>query len=172
MASKMKNDTFANLAAVFPLEASAGTAAYSKYAFPFSIMDKMGLIINRIEYWPTNLSSLNSGTDTVTGGLSISSSITDLADQSNPAIVDSFRLQRLDLGTAASGLFIGEPFVKDFSSLPGGGLLVAPNPLYGFVQSSGAAGVMGCWIKLFYNYMELSADEYWQLVESRRIISS
>lgn len=172
MAAKMKTDTFANLAAVFPVEASAGTAVYTKYAFPFSIMDKMGLIINRIEYWPTNLNNLNSSTDAVTGGLSISSSITDLSDQSNPAIVDSFRFQRIDIGTAASGLFVSEAFVKDFSALPGGGLLVAPNPLYGFVQSTNAGGVMGCWIKLFYTYMELTADEYWQLVESRRIISS
>lgn len=172
MAAKSKTDTFANLAAVCPTETAAGTAAYLKFAFPFSIMDKMGLVINRIEYWPGNLNALNSSTDNIVFGLSISSSITDLNDQSNPAIVDSGRIQRIDIGTAASGLLIEEPVVKDFSSLPGGGLLVAPNPLYGFVQSTGASGGMLAWIKLFYTYMELSADEYWQLVESRRIISS
>jgi len=172
MAAKIKTDTFANLAAVLVAEAVAGTAAYLKYAFPFSIMDKMGLIINRLEYWPGNLNNLNSSTDAVIMGLSISSSITDLTDQSNPAIVDSERVQRIDLGVAASGFFFEEPLIKDFSSLPGGGLLVAPNPLYGFVQGFGAGGVMNSWIKLFYTYMELTADEYWQLVESRRIISS
>lgn len=172
MASKMKTDTFANLAAVNPIESVAGTAAFLKFAFPFSIMDKMGLVINRIEYWPGTLNALNSSTDFVLFGLSISSAITDLSDQSNPAIVDSGRMQRLDIGTAASGILVEEPLIKDFSSLPGGGLLVAPNPLYGFVQSSGASSVMNAWIKLFYTYMELSADEYWQLVESRRIISS
>jgi len=62
--------------------------------------------------------------------------------------------------------------IKDFSSLAGGGLLVAPAPLYGFVISAGAGGVMDAWVKLFYTYVELAADEYWQLVESRRIIST
>ena len=172
MAAKSKTDSFANLAAVCPTEAAAGTAAYLKFAFPFSIMDKMGLVINRIEYWPGSLNNLNSSTDSIVFGVSISSSITDLNDQANPAIVDSGRIQRLDIGTAASGLLVEEPLIKDFSSLPSGGILVAPNPLYGFVQSVGASGPMLSWIKLFYTYLELSADEYWQLVESRRIIST
>jgi len=172
MAATKKGDSFANLAAVHPTEGSAGTANFAKFAFPFSIMDKMALIISRIEYWPGSLGGLNTSLDYLLCGVSIASTITDLTNQADPAIVDSLRLMRVDIGTAASGLLLGEPMIKDFSSLAGGGLLVAPAPLYGFVISAGAGGVMDAWVKLFYTYVELAADEYWQLVESRRIIST
>jgi len=172
MAATKKMDTFANIAAVHPTEASAGTANYAKFAFPFSIMDKMALVLSRIEYWPGSLGGLNTSLDYLLCGVSIASTVADLTNQADPAIVDSLRVMRVDLGTAAAGFFLDEPFIKDFSSLAGGGLLVAPAPLYGFVISAGASGVMDAWVKLFYTYMELGADEYWQLVESRRIIST
>ena len=172
MAGKKVIDQYCNIAAVKPTEASAGTAVYEKFAFPFSIMDKMALLISRIEYLFGSLQNLNSGTDYVLSGLSVSSNVSDLTIQSDPAVIDSCRIARYDFGTAASGMLQQQPLIKDFSSLPGGGLLVAPNPLYGFCLSSGAGGVMLCWIRMYYTYMELSSDEYWQLVESRRVISS
>ena len=172
MATQKVIDKYANLAAVHPVEAVAGTAKWEKYAFPFSIMDKMGLLITRIEYLFLSLTNLNSSGDSLEVALSVDSKITDFQDYTNPALVDSAYISRMDLGAAASGVFIVSPIIKDFSDLPGGGLLVAPNPLYGGVKSSGAAGVMCAWVRLFYTYMELGAEDYWQLVESRRVITS
>jgi len=171
MATK-KADTFANVAAVYVLESAATTQTSKKFDFPFSIMDKMGLLITRIEYLFLSLSNLNSSGDTLEVALSVDSRITDFQDYTNPALVDSAYISRLDLGAAASGVLVVSPIIKDFSDLPGGGLLVAPNPLYGGVKSSGAAGLMGAWVRLFYTYMELAAEDYWQLVESRRVITS
>lgn len=167
-----KTDPQANFAAINVTETVAGTLASSKFAFPFSIMDKMAIIISRIEYWMGSLEQLNSSTDYVWGGLLCASTVTDPLNQADSLIVDSFRVTRYDLGAAASGILWKNPSVKDFSNLAGGGLMVAPAPLYAAIKSSGAAGVMGMWMKLFYTYKELSADEYWELVESRRIISS
>lgn len=167
-----KTDTYANIAAVNAVEASAGTAAYVKFAFPFSIMDKMALIINRIEYVFSSLTQLNTGGDYVLMGLTVSNAVSSLLSLSDPLVLDTARIDRYDIGTAASGLFRDSPVIRDFASLPGGGLLVAPNPLYGAIISNGASGVMGGWVRMYYTYMELNTDEYWQLVESRRIISS
>lgn len=172
MPEKKAIDKYANLAAVHPVEAVAGTAKFEKFAFPFSIMDKMGLLITRIEYLFLSLTNLNSGGDSLECCLAVDNRITDLQDFANPSLVDAAYLARYDLGAAASGVLVQSPIVRDFSDLPGGGILVAPNPLYGGVKSNGAAGTMGCWVRLFYTYMELSADEYWQLVESRRVITS
>ena len=169
---KGKIDTYANIAAIFIAETVAGTPAYAKFAFPFSIMDKMALLISRVEYWYGSIGQLNTSGDTLYAGLSTSSSVVDLTNQSDPVIVDSTRLLRVDLGAAASGTIVQQPYVKDFSNLPGGGILVAPAPLYAFVNAVGAGGVVSCWVRLYYTYMELSTDDYWQLVESRRIISS
>jgi hypothetical protein len=173
MASEKKAvDRYANLAAVHPVEAVVGTAKFEKFAFPYSIMDKIGILVCRIEYLFLSLAQLNSSGDSLECCLSIDDGIADFQDYTNPAMVDSAYIARYDLGAAATGNFVISPIVRDFSQLPGGGILVAPNPLYGGVKSSGAGGVMGCWVRLWYTYMTLATDEYWQLVESRRIITS
>ncbi len=172
MATK-KTDTFANFAALKVLESAANTQTSAKFAFPFSIMDKMALIINRIEYVVGNLSAgFNSTADLVNVVLATASALTAIDNQADPMIVDAIRYSRLDYGAAASGMLITQPLQKDFSSLPGGGMLVAPNPLYAIIEGNGCASAMFCWVKLFYTYVELNTDEYWQLVESRRVISS
>lgn len=171
MATK-KSDMFANFAAIRVLESAANTQTSAKFAFPFSIMDKMALVISRIEYWLGSLSQLNSSGDFIYGALTTAASVVGISDQTNPLIVDSMAWLRNDFGTAANGMIYQTPIVKDFSNLMGGGLLVAPNPLYAMVEGSGEASASALYIKLFYTYMELGTDEYWQLVESRRVISS
>lgn len=172
MATKKVVDTFANFAALKVQETAANTQTSVKFAFPFSIMDKMALVVSRIEYSFQSWDKFNSSLDYTYIGLSAAAKIVDIGNQADPLIVDSMAYQRADFGAAASGFLYSFPFVKDFSDLPGGGLLVAPSPLYGIIESSGASAACAAWIKVFYTYMELATDEYWQLVESRRIISS
>jgi len=170
--AKKTIDQYANVAALQVTESAAGTLTTAKFAFPFSIMDKMAILVSRIEYWPGGLDQLNSTGDYILGGITVAASVTDLRTQSDPQVVDSFSYGRIDLGTAATGMFKAMPWVKDLSNLPGGGILLAPNPLYVAVKSNGAGGPTSLWVRLYYTYMELSTEEYWQLVESRRIISS
>jgi hypothetical protein len=170
--AKSTTDKFANIAAIQVTESAAGTITYAKFNFPYSIMDKMALLINRIEYLPQSITALNSSGDSVLIGLIAASGITDLSNQADPVLLDSTRLVRNDLGAAATGTLHQFPFIKDFSSLPGGGILVAPSPLCAAIKSDGAATAMNAWIKFFYTAVSLSTDEYWELVESRRIISS
>lgn len=171
--AKKALDTYANYAALTIVESAANTFTSTKFAFPFSIMDKMGLVLQRVEYDFTSFAGvLAAANDTITTGICVASSISDVDDPADPLLVDTMRLRRSDFGAAASGWAFQFPIVKDFTNLQGGGLLVAPNPLYGFVQgiSAGAAATVS--IKLFYIYLELGTEDYWQLVESRRIIGS
>lgn len=173
MAVKKVTDKFANYAAMTIVETAANTFTSSKFQFPFSIMDKMGLIIQRVEYDLTNFTGAFAATgDALVFGLAVNATIVDVDDPSDPLLVDSARIRRSDFGAAASGIALHFPIVKDFTNLQGGGLLVAPNPLYAFIKgiSAGAAGTLA--IRLFYTYLELATEDYWQLVESRRIISS
>jgi len=171
MATK-KTDSFANVAAIKVTESAANTQTSSKFSFPFSIMDKMAIIVQRIEYDFVNLmTALNSSGDRMTLALTAAAAVTDIMNPIDPLLIDSAKISRYDLGAAASGFFLRQPYVKDFSNLPGGGLLLAPNPLYAMVEGAGAAVACQGSFRLFYTYVELSTDEYWQLVESRRIIS-
>jgi len=171
MASKSK-DIYAQFAALNVEEAVANAGVYVKFAFPFSIMDKMALLINRIEYILRANSAYNSSGDSMVAGISVGTNLADVEDVTNPLIVDSVKRTRIDQGTPATCLYLTDPFIKDFSDLPGGGILIAPNPLYAFVKGAGLGAVAACGIRLYYTYRELGTDEYWQLVESRRVITS
>ncbi len=172
MAAK-KGDSFAQFAALKVTEGGTNTQTATKFAFPFSIMDKMALVIQRIEYdWQTVLNALAATNDRVIAAITCAATVTDIEDVTDPLIVDSMRMSRYDVGTAGSGFWFRQPYVKDFSSLPGGGILIAPNPLYLMVEGVGAGAASACAVRMYYTYLELSSDEYWQLVESRRIISS
>ena len=165
-------DKYANVAAIDLTESAANTLTTAKFAFPFSIMDKMGILISRVEYELANLSSvLAASADQIIAGL-VAGTAPDMTNPADPLVIDTYKTTRLDFGAAASGVVVQQPFIKDFSTLPGGGILVAPNPLYVAILgvSAGAAGRVK--VRLFYTYFEMSTDEYWQLVESRRIISS
>lgn len=170
--AKVKADSYANVAAVLVTESGTATLTTTKFQFPFSIMDKMALIINRAEYWLNSTDKLDTTGDSFVMGICAASTLTDPSAQSDPLIIDSVAIERRDLGTAATGFFWKRPFLQDFSSLPGGGILVAPAPLYGFLKGYATSAAGNAWIKFYYTYVELATDEYWQLVESRRIITS
>ncbi|GAH07378.1 unnamed protein product, partial [marine sediment metagenome] len=75
-------------------------------------------------------------------------------------------------GTAGTALILRKPFTKDFSSLPGGGILVPPNPIYIFAKGNalGSARTVTC--RIFYTVRILKAEDFWELVELRRMIGA
>lgn len=172
MAGKTQSgiDQRAQIAAIKVTESAANTKTVGLFAFPFSIMDKMALNIHRIEYWPSYDQLVGTG-DGMTIGLICAKDVTDLTVQTDPAIVHSVSYYRLDAGTAANYKVTRVPDTYDFANLPGGGLLVPPNPLGVCIKGSslGSAGVV--WVRIHYTYLQLSTEEYWQLVEARRVIS-
>jgi len=170
MAVTKTEDRYANLAALDLVQTVADTTLFKSFAFPFSIQEKVALVIHRLEYWFT-LSVLNTTADYVAGGIACASNLADETDMTDSLIIDQMRIIRTDLGAAASGTLNIQPIVKDFGWLPGGGMLVAPAPLYGFIASAGAGAVATCVLRMFYTYKKLATEEYWELVESRRVIS-
>lgn len=171
MAGKSLSDAYSNLAAIGFTMSAANTLTFEKFDFPVSVMDKVGLLISRIEYFFMVLAELNSSGDYAVGAITVSRNTPSLIDIEDPTLIDSARVMRFDLGAAASGFFYDEPIIRDLSTLPGGGLLVAPNPLYVAMNSVGAANPMALSVRMYYTLKELKPDEYWQLVESRRIVT-
>ena len=170
--AKKATDAFANIAAIHLHESGVDTLTTAKFAFPFSIMDKMALVISRIEYELINTGIWAATADRICVALTTAATPPDIEDVTDPQIIDSIRYTRIDMGTAASGMLLCQPFIKDFSSLPGGGLLVAPSPLYMAIKGTSAGQAGQANMRMYYTYIEMAADEYWQLVESRRVIST
>lgn len=166
---------YTNIAHIAVTESAANTLTFQKLETGISTNQKVGWLLHKLEYFMAGVVTsaiFDTGADSFLGGLVASNALTDLSDQSNPAILDSIQVRRIDLGTAASGLFYNSPIIKDFSMLPGGGLLVPPNPLYAAAKGSSLGAATTMRIRLYYSALELKTDDFWQLLEMYRLISS
>lgn len=175
MAKKVQ-DNFANMASMTLIESAANTLTYKKLETSIGTFDKIAWVIHRIEYMLyMNSTCWNSTDDSVSVALMVGNQRTSIVDQGtfiDPTIIDYFRAARNDFGAAASGFLMQLPFVKDFTSLPGGGLIIPPAPVYGAVHGVGLATAGGCIMRLYYTVKELSTEEYWELVEARRLLTA
>jgi len=171
MAGTKVLDKYANLAALYVLQDVANTVKYTSFNFPFSVMDRIGLIVSRIEYQPTALQQLDASADTIEVGVSVANNLADPYDVTDARLVDYQTMIRRQDAAPTSSYLERLPIIKDFSTLPGGGLLIAPNPLYAFVHTGGAGAVMGLRVRFWYTWMVMAAEDYWQLVESRRVVA-
>lgn len=169
-------EKFANMFSISLVESAANTLTYKKLESGFSLFEKKAWLIHRLEYFNLSLAAavFNGTGDQVTVALTVANTLAAIntaAAYADPTMLDIMNVYRQDLGTAASGFFLETPYVKDFSQLPGGGLIVPPSPLYGAIQGSGLASAASCLIRGYFTVLELKPDEYWELVEARRVIS-
>lgn len=165
-------EKFVNQAYLSVVESAANTLTFSKLETGVSIYEKVGWLISRVDYH-TSLASSNFAADGdgVTFGLTASDGITGLA-LSSAAVIDFNTIDRRDYGTAASALFHIFPYSKSFADLPGGGLLVPPNPLYLGVVGTALTSAVTLLARMFYTVVVLKVDEFWELVEQRRMIGA
>lgn len=166
-------DKFANTAYIKVTETAANTLTFKRLDTGIAIFEKVAWLIGRVEYFfdVFNATNFNGTGDQVSIALTVSNTIADLGLGKNE-VIDAYILYRQDLGTAASGFMLELPYVKDFTNLPGGGMLIPPNPLFLGIKGTGLAAATSCEIRLYYTILQLSPDQYWELVESRRMISS
>lgn len=174
MASK---DKFTNMACITLQESAPNTLTFAKLETGIALFEKVAWLISRIEFVLQNIGAalLNGDGDDVTWALTVSNQLSTLSTGdliTNPAIIYGQRVKRMDIGTPATGMYWVDPAAVDFSTLPGGGLLVPPNPLWGAIEGYGCASAALMYLRIYYtNYQLSGADEYWELVESRRIIA-
>lgn len=166
-------DKFSNAAIVSVTESAANTLTFKKLETGVSIADKVAWLINRIEYFisPMDLTQFADSADCIYYGLTVSSSWATPA-LAETAIIDYNSDTYLENAAPTSFAFVHRPQVKDFSTMPGGGLLVPPVPLYLYAKGLGLADVTTVVARIAYTLKALTLDEYWELVEARRVITS
>ena len=176
MATKKVTDTFANMATIVNTESAANTMTYKKLEVGFGTFEKVAWVIHKLEYFFfVNSTTFNSTEDSVTCALVTGNTRASLHVPevfTDPQVIDIANVARWDFGAAASGLVVIRPFSKDFSQLPSGGLIIPPAPLYGAIHSVGCAAANIVVIRIYYTIKELAVDEYWELVEARRLLTA
>lgn len=166
-------DKFANTAVITVTESAANTLTFKKLDTGVPLFEKMAWIVHRIEYFINDIAAgqFNASGDYMTLAITASAAVAALTME-DPAVLDLLQIRRSDFGAAANAHMDVFPWVKDFHQLPGGGLIVAPNPIYLAAKGTGLVAASASLVKIFYTNYALQPDEYWELVESRRIIVS
>jgi len=167
-------DRWANIASIQCVESAANTLTFKKLETGINLFEKRAWVIGRLAFFIGGVSAtqFNATGDYLQISLTVSNNMTAICDFSNPSEIDFMLIGREDIGTAATGMFLENPRIRDWWGLPGGGLIVPPNPLYLAVKGTGLVAAATVTVRMFYTTIELKPDEYWELVEARRIISS
>jgi len=154
-------------------ETAANTLTFEQLQTGLSVADRIGWIIQRIE---TTLGVATPGyfngtTDTLNWGLAQNSSLSTVT-LDNPNIKYLRKLCRTDFGTAASASIDNITYVDDYTGLAGGGILVVPQPLYGFVQGGGLSAAASINMKIWVKAINLTDADYFNLVQNTQLILS
>lgn len=169
MAAATKKDNYSNLVQVAITQSAADTLTFEEIDLGLTIFQKIGIVINRIEMYPQGpgWALLQNNGDTFIFGLTQSNQITTLSPSEN-AVVYRHQEYLMHYGTAGNAVPYSEPIVADFSEMPGGGLIIAPRPLFIALDSDGLGATFEGIIRMYFIIIELKADEYFELLESRR----
>ena len=159
-------DKYSNVLYDSVTESAANTITFESVDVGLNIFDKVGLLVSRIEYSDWLLQIAADG-DSLEWGLTTSNNLTAL-DPSETSIIDYNRVSLNAVGTPAIALERVEPYIKDFSTLPGGGLLITPKPLYMVADGNALANPAVVKMRMFFTVVKLKPEDYFELLESRQ----
>lgn len=163
-----QKDMYPNILTAQVTLSAANTLTFEEITVGLNLFDKAALVISRIEYEPTaaTVEEMTAASDDCSGALVNSNNLANL-NPDQVEVIDGFHLHRVDLGTAATGIIRDTIIRHDFSTLGGGGLLVAPKPLYVGMVTAGlaSAGVMN--VRLYFRILRLNDMQYLELLETR-----
>lgn len=167
---KTPGDNFCSQAIFDVTESAANTLTFEKLDTGMSVYDKVGWVIARVEWNIANVfSKFNTSGDSLEMALTMTNNLAGL-DDANPAIIFKRTLIRYDLGTAASGEIKDAILVNDLSTLPGGGILTLPTPLYVGVLGAGLSAAARVVCRIYFKAMSLTEQDYFNLVQARQLL--
>jgi len=170
-------DQFANRFAGTVTETVAGTIAIEEIPTNVDVFAKQAFVLHRLEYIiPSTVLALMIGAnDSISIAIVNSPNVVNITPTSmnptDPAVVDIFNINFSLRGAAANFAYQQMPFVRSFTDMPGGGLIVAARPLYIAIQGDSLAAVAGAYFKGYFTRKELKPEDYMDLVDYYRMIS-
>lgn len=171
MPEKTVTDKFANKFYGAVTESAANTLTFEEIQTHQEVFAKRAWIIHRLEWYMSvaSINFLDATGDKFQAALVSTNQVTEL-DLSNAGVIDLYELQ-FKYSTAVGYDFHPMPIVRDFTELPGGGLIVAPRPLFLALKGTGAsaAGTVAC--RGYFTQIDLSPADYLDLVDFYRIVS-
>lgn len=166
-----KKDIYSNKFYGTATESAANTLTFAEIQTNVNVFSKEAWTLQRLEWYiPTGTRGLVVDSADLFQCALVSSNKISTLDLSDPTVIDLMELGRTWL-TAVGVETFDQPIVRDFSNLPGGGLIIAPRPLFVAVQGTSLATPGTGAVRGYFTKATLSADEYLELVDFYRIVS-
>ena len=164
-------DTFSNKFYGACTESGANTLSFSEIQTNVDVFSKAAWVLHRLEWYlpAATRALLVDNYDAITMALCSSDKASAL-ELDDPSVIDLYTLEK-SLATSVGYMYFQYPFIRDFGSLPGGGLIITPRPLYVGLKGTGLASASTGEVRGYFTKLELSADEYLELVDFYRIVS-
>lgn len=166
------SDKWANVAYGEVVESAANTLTFSEIPTNVSIFEKAAWIISRLEWYlsAAMYNMLDADGLGINMALTATSQLNALTLDS-PGVVDLMEIHQDFIGAPTKATYHFAPVTRDFSTMPGGGRIVAPRPLYVATQGVGLAAVTTIECRVFFQQIILQPDEYIELIDFYRIVS-
>lgn len=167
---KESKDKFANKFYGSVTESAANTLSFAEIPTNVDVFAKSAWVLHRLEWyipeavWDLLVASADSVQIALTSSRQISTLKLD-----NSAVIDLLELMEVTWN-ATSILISQNPIIRDFTGLPGGGLIIAPRPLYIAVKGTSLTAAVDAELRGYFTRLDLTADEYIELVDFYRIV--
>lgn len=151
-------------------ESAANTLTFSEIMTNISIMEKWAWILHRLE-WSMDLPSYDEVSavgDMLEMALTMSNRISGLS-LADAAVIDKAQ-QAIVVETAVGIQRELLPLIRDFTGLPGGGLIIPPRPLYVAVKGTSLANPCFVEVRGYYTPVQVSGEAYYDLLDAYRLI--
>lgn len=151
------------------IESAANTLTYSQIQTGIQTFSKKAFLVHRVEWWTGDDNLLGDDDDYIQMALMVSNKPTGIS-RSDPAVIDMFELHLVANGAPATAEILQIPYVHDFSTLPGGGLLIPGYPIFVAVEGVSLASAVTVSMLVFFTIIDLKTEEYLELVEATRML--
>jgi hypothetical protein len=173
MAPKKKTqDLFCNKFYATVEETAANTLTFEEIQTNINIFDKTAWVLERLEWYIPSASyyELAAAGDIIQAALTTSNQMDDLG-LDDAAVIDMLEAKATIYGTAESANIQHHPIIRSFSQMSGGGLIIAPRPLYIAIMGTSLANPVSAQVRGYFRQVQMSPDEYIELIDFYRILS-
>lgn len=176
MAPVSIKDRFANRFAMTLTTPAGGALTITEIPTNVNVFSRTAFIIHKLEYIfnYASIDAIVAAADQICVGLVSSINVASILDNiawvHDPSVIDVCEVAASLYGAAANMILREGPKIHDFSSMPGGGLLVSARPLYMAIQANSIAGAVQCFVRGWYTQIEMKDDEFIELVDYFRIM--
>lgn len=162
-------DKYANSGSMMITESALNTLTFQKIETGLSLFQKVGWILHRIDWFFISVNSalLPDTGDSLEMAITTRSDLVLIGDLTSDALVDHVKVEKWEDAAPTSSWMWNPLITHDFTGLPMGGILVAPNPLYMAIKGNGLAAATYGQARWYYTVVDLKGDDYFELLQSR-----